>query len=86
MLFLLHIVLLLHGAFGLVVAKVRTTEAFDYLPGRIIDLINQVWPDTVYKVWKEGVDEPIAEPGQALGICAAQIGYSVYYLNKKHRG
>jgi hypothetical protein len=83
--FIFHLLLFLHGAFGLVVTKLRVHPAYDLMPDNILNLFTNLWPETVFPVWKKGEAESIPDTTQALAVSAAQVAYSAWYLHSKHR-
>lgn len=84
MLFLFHIALLLHGAFGLLVAKVRLSVVYEMLPDKVLSLLASLWPYNVYPVERTSPEAVEPSANRAYAISAAEIAYSVYYLHSKH--
>lgn len=90
MLFFLHIAALLHGAFGLLVAFLRSKSlvwslVVEALPDNVLAGINATWPDQIYQPWEPGTSEEVPQPQRAYLICSAEVLWSVFYLFSNHR-
>jgi hypothetical protein len=81
--FFLAILVLLHGAFGLVVAKIRLNTFYELLPNSLADTLAKIWPYNVYKVELSAPDAAAPSANQSYAICAAEMAGAVWFL---HRG
>jgi hypothetical protein len=86
MMFFVHILALLYGLIGLVVAKVRTSTFYDLAPRSILEKVATYYPESVYKPWKEGTTEFLPDLTRSYVISGGIAAYALYYLKSKHRG
>lgn len=85
MLFLVHILLFLYGLLAVVVGKIRTTKAFDFAPARILELVEQFFPSSLYQPWQTGTDDLIPDLTRTYVIGGGLASYALYYLHSRHR-
>lgn len=92
MLFLLHLLLLLHGAFGLLLTKLKTVEVlgispYDAIPAKVVELLRRIYPPQLYQV--RGVStgengEMEYDSQKAYLASAGTMAYAAWWLHSKH--